>query len=216
MSTTSESGREALCRAAQALHAAGLAPGTSGNLSLRWADGLLITPSGQPYPTLQPADLVEIDAAGRVRAGAQQPSTELPLHRTIYAARAEVRAIVHTHSRHATALACARRGIPALHYLVAVTGGSDVPCAEYATFGSDELAAHALRALAGRKAALLANHGVVAVGASLDEALDLAGEVENLACQYLLLLAAGLEPTVLDAAEMERVRARFAGYRRDR
>lgn len=208
--------RAAICAGAQALHAAGLAPGRSGNVSVRTGEGLHITPSGLPYPTMRPEDVVEIDGSGRVRAGRHRPSTELPLHRAIYAARPEAGAIVHTHSPQATALACARRGLPAFHYMIAVAGGNDVRCAEYATFGSESLARHALRALEGRKAALLANHGVVAVGEDLEEALDIATEIENLAREYLLLLAAGLEPVVLDDAEMERVRAQFAGYGRPR
>lgn len=206
--------RAAICAGAQALHAAGLAPGRSGNVSVRIGDGFLITPSGLPYPTMQAEDIVEIDGSGGVRAGRHRPSSELPLHRAIYAARPDVGAIVHTHSPQATALSCARRGIPAFHYMVAVAGGNDVRCADYATFGSNALAAHALRALADRKAALLANHGVIALGAELEEALAIAAEIENLAREYLLLLAAGLEPVVLDEAEMERVRARFADYGR--
>lgn len=206
--------RAAICAAARALHAAGLAPGKSGNVSVRLGAGLLITPSGLPYPTMQPEDIVEIDGTGRMRAGRYRPSSELPLHRAIYGARPEAGAIVHTHSPQATALACARRGLPAFHYMVAVAGGNDVRCADYATFGSEALATHALRALEGRKAALLANHGVVALGADLEEAASVAAEIENLAREYLVLLAAGLEPVVLDEAEMERVRARFADYGR--
>lgn len=208
--------RAAVCAGAQALHAAGLAPGKSGNVSVRLDDGMLITPSGLPYPTMQPEDIVEIDGQGHIRTRRHQPSSELPLHRAIYAARPDTHAIVHTHSPHATALACARRGIPAFHYMVAVAGGNDVRCAAYATFGTEALGAHALHALEGRKAALLANHGVVALGAELDQALGIAAEVENLAREYLLLLAAGLEPVVLDDAEMERVRAQFARYRAGR
>lgn len=206
--------REAICAAAQALHAAGLAPGRSGNVSVRLSEGLLITPSGLPYAEMRPADIIEVDAAGRTPEATHRPSSELPLHRAIYAGRPDAQAIVHTHGPHATALACARRGLPAFHYMIATAGGSDVRCAEYATFGSEALATHALRALEGRKAALLANHGVVALGADLDEALSIAAEIENLAREYLLLLGAGLEPVILDAAEMERVRARFADYGR--
>ena len=208
--------RAAICAGARSLHAAGLTPGKSGNVSARLGDGLLITPSGLSYPTMQPEDIVEIDAAGSVRAGRYRPSTELPLHRAIYAARPKVRAIVHTHSPHATALSCARRGLPAFHYMIAVAGGCEVRCADYATFGSEQLATHTLRALDDRKAALLANHGVVSLGENIEEALSIATEIENLARQYLLLLAARLEPVVLDAAEMQRVRAQFADYGRTR
>ncbi|MFO1466678.1 MAG: class II aldolase/adducin family protein [Steroidobacteraceae bacterium] len=215
MSTTEQDNlRAAICAGANSLHAAGLAPGKSGNVSVRLDEGLLITPSGVPYPAMRPEDIVGVDAAGRWRPGQHRPSTELPLHRAIYAARPEVRAVVHTHSPHATALSCARRGLPAFHYMIAVAGGPDVRCSDYATFGSEQLATLALRALEGRKAALLANHGVVALGADLAEALAIAAEIENLARQYLLLLAARLEPVVLDAAEMQRVQAQFADYGR--
>ncbi len=206
--------RAAICAGANSLHAAGLAPGKSGNVSVRLDEGLLITPSGVPYPAMRPKDIVGIDGAGSFRAGQYRPSTELPLHHAIYAARPEVRAVVHTHSPHATALSCARRGLPAFHYMIAMAGGPDVRCSGYATFGSEQLATLALRALEGRKAALLANHGVVALGADLAEALAIAAEIENLARQYLLLLAARLEPVVLDAAEMQRIQAQFADYGR--
>lgn len=215
MSTTEQDSlRAAICAGANSLHAAGLAPGKSGNVSVRLVEGLLITPSGVPYPAMRPEDIVGVDTAGRWRPGEHRPSTELPLHRAIYAACPEVRAVVHTHSPHATALSCARRGLPAFHYMIAVAGGPDVRCSDYATFGSEQLATLALRALEGRKAALLANHGVVALGADLAEALAIAAEIENLARQYLLLLAAGLEPVVLDAAEMQRIQAQFADYGR--
>lgn len=204
--------RAAICAGACSLHTAGLAPGKSGNVSARLGDGLLITPSGVPYPAMQPEDIVEVDGAGSIRTGCYRPSTELPLHRAIYAARPEAQAIVHTHSPHATALSCARRGLPAFHYMIAVAGGADVRCADYATFGSEQLATFTLRALEDRKAALLANHGVVSLGKDIEEALGIATEIENLARQYLLLLASRLEPVVLDAAEMQRVCARFANY----
>lgn len=208
--------RAAICTVARALHASGLAPGRSGNVSVRFGDGLLITPSGLPYPTMQPEDIVEVDAAGKTLPDSRRPSTELPLHRAIYAARPDAGAIVHTHSPRATALSCAQRGLPAFHYMIAVAGGSDVRCSEYAAFGSDALAVHALRALEGRKAALLANHGVVTLSADLEEALGIAAEIENLAHEYLLLLAAGLDPVILGDAEMARVRAQFADYGRGR
>ena len=135
------------------------------------------------------------------------------MHQSIYAGRADVAAVVHTHSPRATALACAGRGIPPFHYMIALAGGG-IRCMPYATFGTVELAAAALRGLDGRRATLLANHGVVAVGGSLVEAQSVAVEVENLAGQYLALLAAGLEPVLLDEAELVRVIAGFADYGR--
>lgn len=204
--------RAALVRTAQAMDEAGFAPSKSGNVSCRYRDGALITPSGLPYARMQPDDIVEIDLQGQVRPGAGRPSSEWPFHTSIYRARAEAQAIVHTHSPKATALSCARRGIPAFHYMIALAGGADVRCADYATFGTQELADNAVRALEGRKAVLLANHGVIAIGTTLDGALTVAAEIENLAGQYLALLQAGLEPVVLDAAEMARVLSKFESY----
>ena len=204
--------RARIVRVAQALDQAGFCPSKSGNVSCRHRDGLLITPSGLPYALMQPGDIVELDLNGAVRTGSGKPSSEWPFHAEIYRARHDAEAVVHTHSPMATALSCARRGIPAFHYMIALCGGPDVRCADYATFGTQELADNAVRALEGRKAVLLANHGVIALGATLEAAQTIAGEVENLARQYLALLAAGIEPVVLDAAEMERVAAKFAGY----
>ena len=204
--------RADLVRVAQAMDRAGLAPSKSGNVSCRLGNGLLITPSGLPYAVMQPGDLVELALDGSVRAGERKPSSEWPFHTTIYRARPDAKAIVHTHSPLATALSCARRGIPAFHYMIALAGGPDIRCADYATFGTQALADNAVAALQGRKAVLLANHGVIALGATIEGAYTIAAEVENLARQYLALLSAGLEPVVLDAAEMERVAAKFAGY----
>jgi L-fuculose-phosphate aldolase len=204
--------RAKIVRVAQALDLAGFCPSKSGNVSARWRDGLLITPSGLPYAGMQPADIVEIDISGRLLAGARKASSEWPFHTTIYRARPDAQAIVHTHSPMATALSCARKGIPAFHYMIALCGGSDVRCAEYATFGTQELADNAVTALADRKAVLLANHGVIALGGTLEGAHTIAAEVENLATQYLALLSAGLKPAVLGKPEMRRVADKFAGY----
>lgn len=204
--------RADIVRVAQAMDRAGFAPTKSGNVSARWHGGLLITPSGLPYAAMTPNDVIAIDLQGGVRAGTRKPSSEWPFHTAIYRTRPDAQAIVHTHSPRATALSCARRSIPAFHYMIAFGGGADVRCADYATFGTQALADNAVAALDGRKAALLANHGVIALGATLDGAFAIAGEVENLAGQYLDLLAAGLEPVILDAAEMARVSDRFAGY----
>jgi L-fuculose-phosphate aldolase len=133
----------------------------------------------------------------------------------IYRTRSDAKAIVHTHSPHATALACTRRGIPPFHYMIALAGGAGIRCAEYATFGTPALAENAVRALEGRRAVLLANHGVIAIGADLESAYELAFEVENMAGQYLRMLAAGLEPVILDDDEMWRVLAQFGRYGRD-
>ena len=204
--------REEVVAVAQAIDGAGFCPSKSGNVSARFGDGFLITPSGLPYARTKPEDLIYLALDGVVLSGSRKPSSEWPFHVAIYKARPDAQAIVHTHSPRATALSCARRSIPAFHYMIALCGGADVRCADYATFGSPELAANAVRALEGRKAVLLANHGVIALGASLAGAHTIVAEVENLAGQYLDLLASGLDPVVLDAAEMERVSAKFAGY----
>lgn len=204
--------REAIISAARTLDALGFMPGKSGNLSCRTPGGFLITPSGVAYAETSPEDLVEVAPDGAVLAGTRRPSSEWRLHAAIYAARPEARAVVHTHSPHATALACARQPIPPFHYMVALAGGADIRCSGYATFGTVALAEATVAALAGRRAALLANHGVVALGATLYAAQALAREVENLARQYLAIRAAGLAPVLLTAAELAEVLAGFAEY----
>lgn len=204
--------RREIVEVAQAIDRAGFCPSKSGNVSARFGEGFLITPSGLPYTQTKLEDLIYVALDGTVLSGSRKPSSEWPFHVAIYKARPDAQAIVHTHSPRATALSCARRGIPAFHYMIALCGGADVRCAEYATFGSPELAQNAVRALEGRKAVLLANHGVIALGASLAGAHTIVAEVENLAGEYLDLLASGLDPVILDEAEMERVSAKFAGY----
>jgi len=197
----------------QALDAAGLVPNKSGNVSCRSARGFLITPSGIPYRDLTPGHLAELAVDGEPATAGPRPSSEWRMHAAIYARRPDAAAIVHTHSPRATALACAGRGIPPFHYMIALAGG-DIRCMPYATFGTAELAEAAVRGLDGRRATLLANHGVIAIGDSLRAAHAVAFEVENLAAQYLTLLAAGLEPALLDDAELRRVIAKFADYGR--
>jgi len=203
-----------LVACAQRLDALGFMPSKSGNVSQRIEGGFRITPSGQPYAALTEADLVDVALDGGVLRGARRPSSEWRLHAEIFAARPEALAIVHTHSPRATALSCARRGLPAFHYMIALAGGDDIRCSAYATFGTQELAQAAVVALEGRRACLLANHGVVAMGTSLAAAETLAREVENLAGEYLDLLAARLEPVLLTAEEMLAVTAQFSGYGR--
>ncbi len=199
---------------ARALDAAGLMPNKSGNVSCRSAGGFLVTASGVPYAQLAPEQVVELPlpAAGEPATG-PRPSSEWRMHAAIYAARPDVTAIVHTHSPRATALACAGRDLPAFHYMIALAGGA-VRCMPYATFGTDALARHAVDGLAGRRAVLLANHGVVTVGTTLQRAQAVAVEVENMAGQYLDLLAARLAPRLLDEEELRRVIAKFEDYGR--
>ncbi len=205
--------RNEVIAVAQALDAAGLVPNKSGNVSCRTAEGFLITAAGVPYREMTAAQVVALTLDGEPEPGNVRPSSEWRMHLAIYAHRADVGAIVHTHSPRATALACAGRSIPPFHYMIALAGGP-VRCMPYATFGTAELADAAIRGLESRRATLLANHGVVAVGASLREAHSVALEVENLAGQYLAMLAAGLEPALLDEEELQRVIDKFSDYGR--
>ena len=203
--------RQEVIDTALAMSREGLSPGTSGNVSARAEDGMLITPSGMAYEDLLPDDIVFVDAQGEPAPGARAPSSEWRFHLAAFGARKDAEAVVHTHSLSATALACARKPIPAFHYMVAVAGGADIPLAEYATFGTRDLADAVAAALNDRKACLMANHGQIATGASLSDALALAREVETLAAQYVTALQVG-PPHLLDDAEMARVLKRFKSY----
>ena len=209
--------RAAVIATAREMNALGINRGKSGNVSARWRDaafdGYLITPTGMPYADTEPPDIVlmPLDGTPDAAAGDRSPSSEWRFHRDIYRARPDVGAIVHTHAPFATSLACLGRGIPAFHYMVAVAGGRDIRCAPYATFGTQALSDHAVAALIGRRACLLANHGMIATGASLAAALALAQEVETLAEIYCRALQIG-EPILLSDAEMETVIDRFRTY----
>jgi L-fuculose-phosphate aldolase len=201
--------REAVVAACREL--ARLTGGTSGNVSARIDHrSFFISPTGMAYESLEPEDIALVDLEGRW-FGRRRPSSEWRFHRDILKARSDAGALVHTHSNYATALACTGRGIPAFHYMVAVAGGVDIRCAPYRTFGSQELSDAAVAAIDGRKACLLANHGVIALGADLPAALAMAGEVENLAAQYCAALAIGAV-RILDEAEMSRVLQKFRTY----
>jgi L-fuculose-phosphate aldolase len=195
---------------ALAMNDAGINRGKSGNLSARVDGGFLITPSALPYARTRPDDIVAMTLDGDAR-GTRVPSSEWRFHRDIYAARSDVDAIVHAHAPFATTLACLDRGIPPFHYMIAVGGGRDIRCAPYATFGTQALSDAALAALAGRRACLLAHHGMIATGRDPGAALALAVEVEALAEMYWRALAIA-EPATLDDAEMERVLERFRSY----
>jgi len=203
--------RAELVATARQMSALGLTPGMSGNVSVRCPGGLLVTPSGMAYADLGPDDLVEIALDGTVPPGQRAPSTEWRLHRDLLVARPDIAAVVHTHSLFCTSVSTLRRPIPAIHYMVVLAGGDEIPCADYATFGSEELARNAVAALGGTDACLLANHGMIALGGTLAAALKLAAEVETLASQYWHAAQLGT-PHVLDHAELDRVRARFATY----
>ncbi len=191
--------RTALIETCRAMNASGINQGTSGNVSVRSGDGLLITPSGMSYDTMTPEDIVFMDFDGTYIG--PRPSSEWRFHRDILMARSDANAVVHCHSVHATALACHHKSIPSFHYMTAVAGGTDIKCAGYATFGTQALSDEALGALDGRRACLLGQHGQIAIGENLTAALWLATEVETLARIYINALALG-EPPVLSDSEM--------------
>ena len=203
--------RNSLVLGCRELTRRGLTYGKSGNISVRRdAHGFFVSPTGLPYESLAADDVPLMNLDGRW-FGRRRPSSEWRFHRDILQARSDIGSIVHTHSPKATALACTGRGIPAFHYMVAVAGGVDIRCAPYRTFGSQELSDAALEALDGRRACLLGNHGVIALGRNLDDALSLAGEVEDLAAKYCAALALG-QIRLLDDVEMDRVIEKFRTY----
>ena len=202
--------RQALVQALRQLDAKGLNRGSTGNLSARWGAGMLITPTGMGADDLQPEDLVWLGHDGQQR-GRFKPSSEWHFHQAIYQARPELNAVVHTHATHATALACLRRDLPAFHYMVAVAGGDSVRCAPYRLFGTEALSDVTVQALHGRKACLLATHGLVSAGTTLREAMKISIEIESLCQTYLAALAAG-DPVLLGADEMAVVIERFRSY----
>ena len=203
--------RNELAAALKRLDALGLNRGSAGNLSHRCGDGMLITPTGMGADDLRPEDLVWVGDDGTLR-GDWQPSSESPFHAAIYRVRPGLQAVVHTHSPNAAALACLRRTLPAFHYMVAVAGGDDVPCVPYHLFGTEALSQAVAGAFATRDACLMANHGLVAGGATLAKAMKVALEVESLCEVYLKALATGREPVILDAAQMTEVIERVRSY----
>jgi L-fuculose-phosphate aldolase len=202
--------RQQLIDTALEMNQCGINQGTSGNLSVRFGSGMLITPSGIPYSSLAAEDIAFVDAEGACD-GSAQPSSEWRIHFDIYQSRSDAQAILHAHPVECVALACLNRPIPAFHYMVAAAGGRNIRCAPYATFGSQALSDHVLDALRERKACLMANHGLICLGAGIDPALALAIEVEQLAKSYLRCLSVGV-PALLDDDEMDRVLLKFKTY----
>ena len=199
-----------LCRE---MNATGLNQGTSGNISARHGDSMLITPSGIPYETMEPdmiARMAVEDDSGDWE-GPCRPSSEWHFHRAILRSNDDFGAVVHTHSTFATVLSMSRTTIPACHYIIAAFGGSDVRCADYATYGTAELSGNIIRAMQGRSACLMENHGMVAAGASLDEAMWAAVELETLSRQYYHAAMAG-KPNILPDEEIAVVREKFKDY----
>ena len=210
---TKKSLRQAVVEAARALNALGLNQGTSGNVSVRHGKTMLITPSATPYERMRAADIAEMPLGDDDGAwkGPLKPSTEWRFHRDILRARPEFGAVVHAHPTFCTALAIARRPIPACHYMIAAFGGTDVRCAPYATFGTAALSEHALAALEARSACLLANHGMIACGESLDKALWRAVELETIARQYHHSLLIG-GPVLLSDEDIAATAEKFGTY----
>ncbi|MBP2298197.1 class II aldolase/adducin family protein [Azospirillum picis] len=195
--------RQAVIDGCLAMNRLGINQGMSGNLSHRAGDGFLVTPTSMAYDAMTPADIVEMGFDGTY-LGDRRPSSEWRIHRDILRARPDVSVVLHAHPTFATALAVHGRGIPAFHYMVALAGGESIRCASYATFGTQELSDHALAALDGRLACLLANHGMIVLGVGVGQALALAVEVETLARQYLYAQQFG-EPVILPPEEIARV-----------
>jgi L-fuculose-phosphate aldolase len=203
--------REKMAQVMKAMDARGLNRGTSGNLSARWGEAMLVTPSGVAPERLTGEMMVLVQADGSTAEGSLRPSSEWRMHQQILNRRPDANAVVHCHSRHATILACAGREIPSMHYMVAVGGGSSVPVAPYATFGSVELAEAVVETLDGRSAALMANHGQIVVARNLDAALSITEEIEEQAAVYWGTLAIG-GPKLLSQDEMGQILQRFKGY----
>lgn len=207
---------EQLLNISQKLADLGLNKGTSGNASVRFSDGFLVTPSGMAIEEMTPSSMVRMRFDGSFElhsdSNAKKPSSEWRFHRDILASRPEINAVIHTHSMFATTIACLHKDIPPFHYMIAVAGGDTIRCAPYALFGSQTLSDNALIALTDRKACLLANHGMIALGADLDDALALTVEVENLCEQYWRILQINPNPPLLNEAEMREVFQQFKGY----
>jgi L-fuculose-phosphate aldolase len=202
--------RKEIIATCREMNASGVNQGTSGNVSARWKDGLLITPSGLPYDQMEPDDIVFMNIDGSFDHHLV-PSTEWRFHRDIMAARSDVQAIVHAHPTYCTAFAMCAKDIPAAHYMIAAAGGPTVRCSTYATYGTEELSKAALIALEGRTCCLLQNHGMIATGATLGKALWLAVELETLCRQYAIALSIG-KPKILPDDEIARVIEKFKSY----
>ncbi len=205
--------RKQIVNIAQRAINADIDSGSSGNISVRIPGGMIITPSGVPYEQLKPEELIAIDLNGNQFQStdyvtSNAPSSEWRMHAEILKDRKNITSIFHSHSIYSTAVACQAKGIPSFHYMTAITGSSDIPCAKYATFGSNELAINVVNALRGRKACLLSNHGQVTIGSCLEEAFKLSLEVERLAKIYLISCQLG-GPKCLSKKEMNVVMEKF-------
>lgn len=205
--------RQAIIDGCLSMNEKGLNQGTSGNISARFQDHMLITPSATPYEIMTPEMIAAMPLEGAYGAfnGPLPPSTEWRFHLDILKARPDAGAIVHLHSPFATVLAIARKPIPACHYMIAAFGGHDVRCADYALFGTKELSNTLLKALEDRNACLLANHGMIAIGETLEKALWRAVELETIAQQYYHALLLG-DPVILSKAQIMEAMNSFKNY----
>ena len=201
------------------LNSTNLSPLRSGNISLRAKeddkDGYLITPSGIKYETLKPEDIVFMGLNDEIekKDSGNNPSSEWRFHRDIYLNKNEAQAIVHAHSPHATAVSSHGKSIPPFHYMIALAGGEDIKCADYATFGTEELSKNVIKALEDRSACLMSNHGQVAFGKNLEQAFELAQEIENICHQYTIALKLG-KPKILSFEEMKKVLEKAKNYKK--
>ena len=204
--------RQAIIEQCLWMNTTGLNQGSSGNISARYKDQLIITPTAIAYEAMYPEMLAAMPLDGQGEyLGSHKPSSEWRFHYDLMRTRPEIGAIVHTHSTYATSLAITGRSIPAVHYMIALFGGNEVRCAEYATYGTQALSDQVLKAMKGRKACLLANHGMLVAGETLTKAMWLATELETLAQQYYHALQLG-EVVILTAAQMAEVHAKLANY----
>ena len=205
---------EEVIKYAKMLNTENLSALRSGNISVRHNDGFLITPSGVKYSSLKIDDIVFVSLNGQFDEKKQKPSSEWKFHRDIYKNKREANAIVHSHSTNATAVSAHGKSIPAFHYMVALAGGNDIKCADYATFGTEELSNNVIRALENSKACLMSNHGQVAFEKSLDKAFELAQEIENICHQYINALRIGV-PKILSNNEMNKILGQIKNYKKE-
>ena len=205
---------EEVIKYAKMLNSENLSALRSGNISVRCKEGFLITPSGVKYSMLKENDIVYVSLDGEFKNYKKKPSSEWRFHKDIYKNKNEANAIVHSHSTYATAVAAHRKSIPAFHYMIALAGGNDIKCADYATFGTEELSQNIIKALNNRKACLMSNHGQVAFETSLDKAFELAKEVENICQQYINALKIG-NPKILSDIEMNKILGQIENYKKE-
>ena len=206
--------RKNIIKYSKLLNQTNLSPLRSGNISVRYKDGFLITPSGVKYTNLKPEDIIFVNLKGIFKKGKNKPSSEWKLHKDIYLDKINSKAIVHCHSKHALILSRFKKKIPPFHYMVAVAGGEDIKCAKYATYGTSELSKNIIKALNERSACLIENHGQVSFSNSLSEAFELAQEVEYLSEQYLGCLRTG-KPKILSKSQMQKVLLKVKNYKQD-